>query len=72
MNSRVIKLRVKEVLAEQGKSLYWLAKESGVPYKTLLKWRDDALDSFDRSVLDRVLTALGCGLDDLLQHTPEK
>jgi DNA-binding Xre family transcriptional regulator len=71
MNSRVIKLRVKEVLAEQGRSLYWLAKESGVPYKTLLKWRDDALDSFDRSVLDRVATALKCQPGDLLTHTPD-
>lgn len=71
MNSRMIKLRVKEILAEREKSLYWLAKESGVPYKTLLKWRDDALDSFDRSVLDRISTALQCQPGDLLKHTQE-
>jgi putative transcriptional regulator len=72
MNSRMIKLRVKEILAERGRSLYWLAKESGVPYKTLLKWRDDALDSFDRSVLDRITDALNCQPGDLLKHTTEK
>jgi putative transcriptional regulator len=71
MNCRMIKIKVAEVLAEQGKSLYWLAKESGVPYTTLVRWRKAGADSVHLEVLEKICRALGCGVEDVLVMVDE-
>jgi putative transcriptional regulator len=63
----MVKTKVAELLAKKGKSLYWLAKESGVPYNTLIRWRDSTTDSFHSSVLERICRALECEIGDVLE-----
>src|SRR5215216_2699215 len=44
MSSDMVKTRIEEVLAERGRSLYWLAKESGVTYAALWNLKERRTD----------------------------
>ncbi len=66
MNSNVIQTRIDELLRERGKSLYWLAKETGVTYPTLWRLRDSKTESIAFRVLESICLALECTPGDVL------
>jgi putative transcriptional regulator len=66
MNSGMIKVRIEEVLAEKQRSMYWLAKESGVTYAALWNLKERRTEGITFSFLDAICKALGCQPGDLL------
>lgn len=72
MNSDVIQTRIDELLRERGKSLYWLAKETGIAYPTLWRLRDSKTESIAFRVLEGICLALECSPGDVLIISADK
>ena len=53
-----IKIRINELLEERSKTLYWLARQSGVPYQTIHRIGKRETDSISYAVLDKICDAL--------------
>ena len=66
INSDMVKTRIEEALAERGRSLYWLAKESGVTYAALWNMKERRTDGITFSLLDAICKALDCQPGDIL------
>lgn len=64
----IIKLR--EVLDQQNKSIYWLNKKTGIATSTLSRICNNKTTSIEFSVLDKICEALNCSISDIL--IPEK
>lgn len=62
----MVKTRIEEALAERGRSLYWLAKESGVTYAALWNMKERRTDGITFSLLDSICEALDCQPGDIL------
>lgn len=60
--------RLKIDLSSQlaGRSIYWLAKESGVPYATVHKIATDKTDGIRFVILEKLAQALNCDARDLI------
>ena len=63
---QMIVTRLEELLEKRDRTLYWLAKETDVGYKTLHKLARGKADSIKFDILDRVCTSLNCKPGDLL------
>jgi putative transcriptional regulator len=70
MKTHMIKSKLKAVLEDRGKSMYWLAQETGIAYSTLIRMTKDRAQSIDLGVLDTICNTLSCQPGDLLIHTP--
>jgi putative transcriptional regulator len=70
MNAHMIQPKLSEVLEDQGKSLYWLAQETGVAYSTLHKFNKAQTKGIDFRVLDEICAALNCQPGDILIRLP--
>ena len=64
--------KVSEVLEDKGKSLYWLAQETGVAYSTLHKFNKAQTKGIDFRVLDEICAALSCQPGDILIRLPNE
>lgn len=64
----MIDFRLAERLA--GRSLYWLAKESGIAYSTIHKLQKEPPHGISFETLDKLCAALGCEPGDLLVRSP--
>ena len=62
----MIKIHLKERLQEQDKSLYWLAKQTGIRYATVWNFSKGKVGRLSIDVLDRICGALDCQPGDLL------
>jgi putative transcriptional regulator len=71
MNAHMIQPKLSEVLEEKGKTLYWLAKETGIAYSTLHKFNTSQTKGIDYRVLDGMCLALDCQPGDLLVRVPD-
>lgn len=61
----MIKIRIEELLDEQGRTQYWLSQNSGVDNKTLRRLRTDAKGiNFD--TLEKICNTLDCEPGDIL------
>jgi putative transcriptional regulator len=69
MNIYMVELRLKERLGNR--SLYWLAKQTGVAYSTIHKLATTATQGISFGVLDRLCNALDCAPGDLLIKVQE-
>lgn len=68
----MILIKLNEVVQQKGRTLYWLAKNSGVPYVTLWNLsKKETQRSIDLPVLSRVCTALECTPADVLHYVPD-
>jgi putative transcriptional regulator len=67
----MIATRLEELLSERERTLYWLAKESGVGYKTLHKLARGRADSIKFDILDKICTLLECSPGDVLVQASE-
>lgn len=68
----MVGVRLNELLEARGRSLLWLANETGIAYSTLWKLRDAKTKAVYFDVLDKICRALDCQPGDLLVHVPEK
>lgn len=67
----MIRLTLQEALDKKGKSIYWLAKETGLRYATLHRLATKEVEKVDLRVLERVCRALGCEPGKLLRMSDE-
>ncbi len=68
----VIKIRLNEILEEQGRTLYWLSQETGVRYASLWQMSRDEVSLLNLKTLDAVCTALNVTPGDLLVQKPKR
>jgi putative transcriptional regulator len=68
----MIQVRLKEVLDERGKSVYWLNRQTNVALSTLYAIVKSKRTSIDFGVLDAICEALECPAGDILVHVPTK
>lgn len=72
MNKPMILIKLNEVVQKKGRTLYWLAQNSGVPYVTLWNLsKKETQSSINLPVLSRVCSALECLPSDLLVYVPD-
>ena len=71
----MIKFKLEEVLEKQGKTMYWLSKESGVRPNTISQWinndhleNDKKVKSISIETLDSILNVLDCEIEDVITH----
>lgn len=63
----MIEVRLKQLLETRGRTRYWLAKESGIDYGTLIRVdRAESSNRIELRVLDEICRALECQPGDLL------
>ncbi len=72
MNQHMIKITLNEALQAKGRTVYWLAQNSGVPHVTLWKLsKAETQNSINLPVLSRICAALDCQVQDILVFTPD-
>jgi len=62
----MVRIRLDEMLENQGRSMYWLWKQSGVRYATILNLTRGQSRKLSLDALDRICEALECQPGDLL------
>ncbi|MFL6213302.1 MAG: helix-turn-helix domain-containing protein [Blastocatellia bacterium] len=62
----MIRIHLHEVLQEQNRTLYWLAKQTGVRYATVWNLSRGKVGRLSMDALDRICGALSCQPGDLL------
>ena len=63
----IVKLR--EVLDQNKKSIYWLNKKTGISASTLSRICNNKTSSIEFIVLDKICEALNCSVSDILENT---
>ena len=61
-----VRIRIDELLEERGRTLYWLAKESGVDYQGLYRFKTGKAHGIRFNALEGICKALECSPGDLL------
>lgn len=68
----MIEIRLDEVLEGQGRSFYWLAKETGISHTTLWRLKKGKALGINFDTLEKVCRGLNCQPGDVLKLTGEK
>lgn len=69
----MIEVRLKDLLESRGLSRYWLANETGIEYKTLMRIEGaQSSNRIELRVLDGICRALQCQPGDLLVWVDDK
>lgn len=68
----MIEIRVNEVLAEHGRSFYWLAKETGISHTTLWRLKKGKAFGINFDTLEKICRALTRQPGDVLTLASEK
>ena len=62
----MIKIRVDHLLAQHGRTFYWLAKETGISHTTLWRLKKDKALGINFETLEKICGALKCQPGDVL------
>jgi putative transcriptional regulator len=62
----MIEIHLNKLLKDRGRTLYWLAKQSGVRYATIWNLSRGDVGRLSIDTLDRICEALECQPGDLL------
>jgi len=68
----VVEIRVDELLTEQGRTFYWLAKETGISHTTLWRLKKGKALGINFTTLESICQALACQPGDVLKLAEEK
>jgi putative transcriptional regulator len=63
----MIETRIDELLAERGRTFYWLAKETGISHTTLWRLKKGKALGINFGTLEGICLALGCQPGDVLK-----
>jgi putative transcriptional regulator len=63
----LIEIRVDELLAERGRTFYWLAKETGISHSTLWRLKKGKSVGINFATLERICRLLSCQPGDVLR-----
>src|SRR5262245_48928821 len=74
MNTKMIATNLNEVISKRGVTLYWVSKNTSIPYVSLwaLSQKEkngETPESIHLSVLGKLCTVLKCKPNDLLHHS---
>ena len=64
----MIEIRVDQLLKAQGRTFYWLAKETGRSHTTLWRFKKGKALGINFETLDKMCLVLRCQPGDLLTH----
>jgi putative transcriptional regulator len=62
----IIQIRVDELLAEQGRTFYWLAKQTGISHTTLWRLKKGKAFGMNLDTLEKMCRVLECQPGDIL------
>ena len=68
----MIEIRVDQLLAEHGRTFYWLAKETGISHTTLWRLKKGKALGINFETLEKMCQALSCQPGDVLALAPTK
>lgn len=68
----MIKIRVDQLLAEHGRTFYWLAKETGISHTTLWRLKKGKALGINFETLEKMCEALNCQPGDVLALADKK
>ena len=63
----MIRVQIDQLLKEQKRSFYWLAKETGVSHTTLWRLKKDKAQGITFNTLERICQTLRCQPGDVLR-----
>lgn len=66
----MIHIRIKEILEEQGKTKYWLCKQTNIDYHNMSRLMKDETASIYFDTIEKLCTTLECTPNDLIEITP--
>lgn len=61
----MISLRVNEILEQQGKTPYWLGKQTGISQNNILKICNGETSTIRFDTVEKICKALNCSINDL-------
>lgn len=61
-----MKINIDELLKQNNKTRYWLAKEIGISYPTMKKLADNETEATKFETIENICIALKCTPNDLL------
>ena len=71
----MIKFKLKELLDQKEKTMYWLSKETGIRPNTISQWvnneeleEDKKVKSISIDTLDRLCKTLDCKVQELIEY----
>lgn len=67
----LIKVKIKELLDEHDKSLYWLSRESGLSYASLHNLVNAKTSSIAFETLEKLCDVLDCDVCDIIEYVRE-
>ena len=67
----MVRLRILEILEEQGKTRYWLNKRMDMHYVSFKKMIENQTDSIHFDTLDKLSTLLNVPIGDLFEKTDD-
>ena len=67
----MVRLTIAEYLKKCGITRYELAKRIDVKFQTVDRYYKNRVVRYDSYILDRICTALGCNLSDILEYTKD-
>ena len=68
----MVKLRILEILEEQGKTRYWLNKGLNMHYVSFKKMIENRTDSIHFETLEKLSTLLNVPIGDLFEKTDDE
>ena len=68
----MIEIRVDQLLEEQGRTFYWLAKETGISHSTLWRLKTGRAVGINFPTLEQICRVLSCQPGDVLKLADEK
>ena len=68
----MIEIHVDQLLKKQGRTFYWLAKETGVSHTTLWRLKKGKALGINFPTLEKLCEALACQPGDVLSFTNQK
>ena len=68
----MVRLILDKYLKECGVSRYELAKRTDVKFQTIDRYYKNRVVRYDSYILDRICSALGCSLDDIIEYVEDE
>ncbi len=68
----MVKLTIDQYLNKNGITRYELAKRTDVKFQTIDRYYKNRVVRYDSYILDRVCTALGCDISDIMEYVKEE
>ena len=62
-----IKITLDEMLSAKRKTRYWLAKETGVHYKTIDSYYKNKIKRYEADTILKICVALDCEVGDIIK-----